>query len=252
MKQLTLSTFPGLDLLGLAFELEGFCVVQGPDLKWGRDVRGWHVPSGRFDGVIGGPPCQKASTLGHLAAKGNGVPAGVHGNQVPEFRRIVEESGAQWFAMENVPGMSGPAPRGYIVQSQLFNNRWLGEVQRRLRKFWFGWRGQDAPPFSIEQEALEAAHVEYTVLAGHGPALGQRVRRIQGRSWQDGARLQGIPESWIAAVEKDGPYTVHGLKSLIGNGVPLPMGRAVARAVKRALGLQEIAVGARVQATEDP
>ena len=35
---LVLSIFPGLDLLGMAFEREGFCVVAGPDVCWGRDV----------------------------------------------------------------------------------------------------------------------------------------------------------------------------------------------------------------------
>src|SRR6476659_2456796 len=55
---LVLSLFPGIGLLDMAFESEGFCVVRGPDLLWGGDVRSFHVPYGRFDGVIGGPPCQ--------------------------------------------------------------------------------------------------------------------------------------------------------------------------------------------------
>lgn len=37
--KLVLSLFPGADLLGMAFEQEGFCVVQGPDVIFGRDVR---------------------------------------------------------------------------------------------------------------------------------------------------------------------------------------------------------------------
>lgn len=32
---LVLSLFPGIGLLDLAFELESFCVVRGPDLLWG-------------------------------------------------------------------------------------------------------------------------------------------------------------------------------------------------------------------------
>jgi len=50
---LVLSLFPGIGLLDMAFELEGFTVVRGPDLLWGGDVRRFHPPPGRFDGVIG-------------------------------------------------------------------------------------------------------------------------------------------------------------------------------------------------------
>jgi DNA (cytosine-5)-methyltransferase 1 len=55
---LVLSLFPGLDGLGLAFELEGFTVVRGPDVLWGGDIRRFSPPAGRFEGIIGGPPCQ--------------------------------------------------------------------------------------------------------------------------------------------------------------------------------------------------
>ena len=36
---LVLSVFPGIGLLDMAFELEGFCVVRGPDLLWGGERR---------------------------------------------------------------------------------------------------------------------------------------------------------------------------------------------------------------------
>lgn len=50
---LVLSIFPGIDLLGRAFEEEGFCVVRGPDKLWGGDIRTFHPPAGVFGGVIG-------------------------------------------------------------------------------------------------------------------------------------------------------------------------------------------------------
>jgi len=56
-QQLVLSLFPGIGLLDSAFEEVGFCVVRGPDLLWGGDIVRFHPPAGRFDGVIGGPPC---------------------------------------------------------------------------------------------------------------------------------------------------------------------------------------------------
>ena len=43
--------FPGIGLLDMAFEKEGFCVVRGPDLLWGGDIRSFHPPAGKFDGV---------------------------------------------------------------------------------------------------------------------------------------------------------------------------------------------------------
>ena len=44
-------------------------------------------------------------------------------------------------------------------------------------------------------------------------------------------RLQGLPESFFAA----SPFTVQAQRTMLGNGVPLPMGRAIAQAVKRAV-----------------
>src|SRR6266852_4876882 len=66
MSGFVLSLFPGIGLLDMAFEEEGFCVVRGPDLLWGGDIRRFHPPAGKFDGVIGGPPCQMFSRMRHL------------------------------------------------------------------------------------------------------------------------------------------------------------------------------------------
>lgn len=66
MSKLVLSLFPGIGMLDMAFEEAGFCVVRGPDLLWGGDVRQFGPPAGKFDGVIGGPPCQFASSMSRL------------------------------------------------------------------------------------------------------------------------------------------------------------------------------------------
>lgn len=71
MVSLVLSLFPGIGLLDLAFEEEGFCVVRGPDLLWGGDVRRFHPPAGKFDGVIGGPPCQLYGGLANFSWRWN-------------------------------------------------------------------------------------------------------------------------------------------------------------------------------------
>lgn len=226
MSGLVLSLFPGIGLLDMAFEDEGFCVVRGPDLLWGGDVRRFHPPAGRFEGVIGGPPCQLFSALRKM--NGN---AGRHGNMIPEFERCIGEAAPSWFLMENVRDAPLPAVDGYEVRDLLLNNRWLGEDQNRLRRFSFGTRdGRDIRPF-VEVALFESPVYELTVLAGHGPALGQRVRGIAGRDPAEMARLQGLPEGFL----DDAPFTIHGKKRVIGNGVPLPMGRAIAKAVRKAL-----------------
>jgi hypothetical protein len=42
---------------------------------------------------------------------------------------------------------------------------------------------------------------------------------------------QGLPHWFLA----DAPFSESGKKRMVGNGVPLPMGRAVARGVKAAI-----------------
>src|SRR5258705_4889994 len=63
---LVLSLFPGIGLLDMAFEAEGFCVVRGPDVLWGGDVRRFSPPAGVFQGVIGRPPPQDFFHLADL------------------------------------------------------------------------------------------------------------------------------------------------------------------------------------------
>src|ERR1051325_485475 len=86
MTHLVLSLFPGIGLLDMAFEQEGFCLVRGPDLIWGGDVRRFHPPAGKFDGVIGGPPCKWWSSAANIAkARGQTVQP----DMIPEFVRCV-------------------------------------------------------------------------------------------------------------------------------------------------------------------
>lgn len=58
MNELVLSLFPGVGLLDRAFTAAGFCVVQGPDLITGGDIRNFRGIMRSVDGVIAGPPCQ--------------------------------------------------------------------------------------------------------------------------------------------------------------------------------------------------
>lgn len=252
MSELVLSLFPGIGLLDMAFEEEGFCVVRGPDLLWGGDIRRFHPPAGRFGGVIGGPPCQAFSALRYINPKAGQK----QGNMIPEFERCVTEAQPKWFVMENVKEAPLPRIEGYLVRDLILNNRWLGEEQNRTRRFSFGSR--DGRNLLIEVALFEAPIFEYcvhgsnngqrtpvryntggklkkqlrppTVVSGHGSVMSHERGNM---SLEEMCRLQGLPEIFL----DDSPFTVHGKRKVIGNGVPLPMGRAIARAVREALKL---------------
>ncbi|MFH1486642.1 MAG: DNA cytosine methyltransferase [Chloroflexota bacterium] len=238
MNNLVLSIFPGIDLLGRAFEEIGYCVVRGPDVLWGGDIRAFHPPAGIWGGAIGGPPCQAFSSLRHMVEH-NGYK--VAENLIPEFERVVGEAQPEWFLMENVRAAPLPQVDGYQVTSLLFNNRWTGAVQHRERRFSFGTRdGRELKP---EISALEATEWAPAVLASGGrpvqikPGGNGEVKRSAMRNFGhktstylvEGIRLQGLPDDFLA----DAPFTVAGKIKVIGNGVPMETGRAMARAVRQ-------------------
>jgi DNA (cytosine-5)-methyltransferase 1 len=230
VSNLVLSLFPGIGLLDMAFEEQGFCVVRGPDVLWGGDVRRFHPPTGRFDGVIGGPPCPHWSRIGDLVRHNGHEPAA---DLIPEYVRCVEEAAPHWFVMENVPGAPRPCIAGYAVHSFTIDNHWIGGEQGRVRRFSFGVMDAsaiDLRPY-IEYQALAPQRRAYTVLAGHGSVAGQGDRGLPGYSIAEMCELQGLPAHHLDKA----PFTVHGKKYVIGNGVPLPMGRAIAKAVKEAI-----------------
>ncbi len=98
MLDLVLSLFPGIGLLDMAFEEQGFCVVRGPDVLWGGDIGRFHPPAGRFEGVIGGPPCQCFSPLARIVRAKGKEPR--YGNLIPEFEGCVAEAQPEWFLEE--------------------------------------------------------------------------------------------------------------------------------------------------------
>lgn len=250
MQQLVLSLFPGIGLLDRAFEEEGFTVVRGPDLLWGGDIRRFNPPAGRFDGVIGGPPCQAFSRLVNIvrAVHGDGS---VAANLIPDYERCVAAADPAWFLMENVEAAPKPVVAGFVVRSLLINNRWFGEAQNRKRRFSFGTR--DGRALAPEFAALDSPDWEPAVCSTAGGrrasvALGSNGKPkgkqggaekhlLRNRTLAEECELQGLPRDFL----EDSPLTAQGKRIVIGNGVPLPMGRAVARAVKRAIELKAAA-----------
>ena len=250
MSGLVLSLFPGIGLLDMAFEEAGFCVVRGPDVIWGGDIRKFHPPAGVFDGVIGGPPCQMFSTLAALVRHNGHEPR--FGNLIPEYERCVAEAAPQWFVMENVSGAPFPNVDGYERWSHLLTDADLGGVQPRVRRISLGlspgiWDDPLASPFSIVEyspgaadgssviasdsgiayEEMRRSRKKVSVLAGHGPAPGQQDNDAVARTIPDMCEAQGLPRDHL----EHAPFTVAGKRQAIGNGVPLPMGRAIARLV---------------------
>lgn len=238
LKLPVLSLFPGIGLLDRAFEEQGFCVVRGPDLLWGDDIRDFHPMKGRFGGIIGGPPCQAFSRL-RFVVQHNGYEMAA--NLIPEFERCIHEAQVAWFLMENVPDAPVPHVLGYHVHSQLLNNRQHGGgIQHRIRRISFGTHEGKLlhVPRVPEPERWSPA-----VCASGGVKPGiptDRSARLKYLGWKTKEafhqvrELQGLPEQFELP-----NFTVAGAIKAVGNGVPLPLGRAIARAVWDTLSVEK-------------
>lgn len=297
MNPLVLSLFPGGGVLDHAFDLEGFVVVRGPDPIWGGDVGTFHPPVGRFDGVIGGDPCQTHSALANLVRAKGLEPT--FPDLTGQYERVVDECQPAWFLRENVPKAPEIKPAGYDVKSFMLDNSTLddgtgwGYEQMRSRKFWFGVRDGAAPELRkfIKFALFELPTKENAVACdprtsfipggqaevdairktkvtavggndGHADMLGDKKYRAQrekqrsvtgrhhsnelrttkerGEGWvgmmprrtlEEMMELQGMPEDWF----KHSPFTMAARRKIVGNAVPVGMGRALAGAVREAM-----------------
>ncbi len=211
-RALVLSIFPGIDLLGRGFELEGYCVVRGPDLLWGQSIEGWHPTADVFEGVIGGSPCQDYS----LARR---APPSGHGDaMLGEFARVVTEAWPVWWLLENVATVPDLEVRGYRVQRFNINAWECGCPQNRLRRFQYGSR--DGSVLCVPRPVTRRQRVTACAMASEG------TRRHR-RSWAEFVALQGLPEGF----ELPG-WSIAWKYRAVGNGVPIPMGRVVAAAIR--------------------
>jgi DNA (cytosine-5)-methyltransferase 1 len=145
--------------------------------------------------------------------------------RIPEYARCVNEARPDWYVMENVPAAPAPETPDYHLVSRIWNNRWSGGEQHRERRFTFG--SLSPASFHIEGVALEAV--------GYVPAVistGQAGKGGPRSSVEAMAIAQGLDPARF----ENSPFTTTELRRAIANGVPLPMGRAVAAAVCRAIG----------------
>jgi len=245
MTGLVLSLFPGIGMLDMAFEEAGFCVVRGPDLLWGGDIHRFHPPAGKFDGVIGGPPCQFASEMSRFNAH---MGRELADNLIPEFERIVSAAAVPWFVMENVIQAPAPSVDGYTITENVLRDVWCGGETMRQRRMSIG--------------TLSGQSVHVSTLALHRPdpdlavtscaredrfgrpkyEINGKMRRCANRGArlpvEEMARRQGLPAHFFG---KRSPFTSEAQRKMLGNGVPLAMGRAVAAAVLKATASPEVA-----------
>lgn len=213
---LVLSLFPGIDLFGRGFETEGFCIVRGPDVLWGGDIREFNPPPGRLEGIIGGSPCQDFSRARRAEPTGEGL------ELLAEFVRVVEAARPDWFLLENVPTVPTVAVEGYRVQRLDLDARECGLRQRRLRHFQFG--SAEGKVIIVQRRlALSRAESHATCLASEG-------RRKHRRTWPDFCELQGLPPDFdLPGMTKAARYAA------VGNGVAVPVARVLAEAIKCAV-----------------
>lgn len=226
MKSLVLSLFPGADLLGRGFEQAGFCVVRGPDTLLGQRIEDFHAPashdmesrdelshgSGRvtaFEGIIGGPPCQDFSRARRRPPTGYGI------RMLTEFARCVTEFGPDWWLMENVPGVPSLAVPGYVVQRFNLYAVECGTWQKRNRAFQFGSR--DGVGLCLRRSTQS-----------HGGRRANTVMASDARpKFSRLVKLQGLPD-WFDLLGLSRSAKIRA----VGNGVPVPMARIVAEAIR--------------------
>lgn len=209
---LILSLFPGVDLLGRAFAARGFCVVRGPDALLDDFIEDFHATPGRFDGVIGGPPCVNYSDANRRRNTAEGD------RLVREYLRVVDESQATWFLMESVRNVPDVSLAGYVVQRVDVLDTDFGGRQSRLRHIQFGHRDGWIIRPRRTWSARPVTPVPTVTTAPCGP--GDRHSRRCAK--------QGIPTLPLRT------FTPTARRRAIGNGVPFPIGLALAAAVSRA------------------
>ena len=209
--QLIISLFPGIGLLDRGFEAAGFTVLRGPDQLWGGDIRHFTPPRGVAAGIIGGPPCQDFSAARRDEPTGNGLV------MLEEFTRCVLAADPDWWLMENVARVPDWQISGYSWQRLDLRASEFGLKQSRLRHIQFGHR--DGLVLAIRRGATVDGDLERCVMATEG---GKKDRR----SWADFCELQGLPRDFaLPGLSRGGRYRA------VGNGVPVPMARALAEGI---------------------
>lgn len=206
-----LSLFTGGGLLDIAFRKEGFYTVSAGDIITANDIRDFHAPKGKFDGIIGGSPCQDFSGLRRTEPTGNGLA------MLNEFKRVVLEASPKWFLLENVARVPSLEIDGYQIQRFTLSPHQCGGVQSRTRAFQFGHKNG---------HLLDIKKDKFTGIKA--PCLtASEGRQAERREWGDFCELQGLDRNF----KFEGLSTALSYK-LVGNGVNVLVGRRIAAAIR--------------------
>lgn len=209
-QQLVLSLFTGVGLLDRAFREAGFIVVSAGDLIYGQDIRHFKGIKGKFDGIIGGSPCQTFSDANRDRPRAEDYHYGFE--MIDQYKRIVKECDCSWYLFENVRNAPNVLIDGYGHQRIDINQGWFSDVHR-LRHIQFGHK--EGKKIFWERGSVTDRSLKSCALASDN------------RSFRELCNLQGLEDDF------DLPdFTVKGKKKLVGNGVPLVMGRVIANSVR--------------------
>ncbi len=158
-------------------------------------------------------------------------------NLIPEFERCIYEAQPAWFLMENVRDAPLPVIPGYQVHSQLLNNRnHGGGVQHRIRRVSFGThdgRQLIVPEVPVPEEYAPAVCASGGVKPGIPTDKSTRLKYMGWKTkeaFEQICHLQGLPDDFELP-----NFTIAGAIKAVGNGVPLPLGRVIASAVRLAM-----------------
>lgn len=165
------------------------------------------MPSGRFDGVIGGPPCQNYSDANRRRDTDEGD------RLLREFLRVVHEAHPEWWLLENVRNVPDVALEGYLVQRLDITDAECGGRQRRLRHIQFGSKWGD---ILRPSRTTGARSVTPAVLCRPQSPHDRHCRRLA---------KQGCPPLPLRSL------TPAARSRVVGNGVPWLVATTLARAV---------------------
>ena len=218
---LVLSLFPGVGLLDRAFSEAGFCVCAGPDLVTGGDIREFRGVAGKFDGVIGGPPCQGFSKANIHRGDSSHESVINSREMLRQFVRVVEECEPAWFLCENVPSVPDIRvtlrSRFYHVQRVVISDAECGGSQIRFRHVQFGHR---------DGLVIRPKRVTSRRRSGPAPVAITTKPSAKSQTFAKQCRKQGLKETLkLPGWSKEAKFRA------VGNGVPLTIGRSLAAAV---------------------
>ncbi|MGE4419735.1 MAG: DNA cytosine methyltransferase [Sulfurimonas sp.] len=222
--QLVLSLFSGIGLLDKAFKEAGFCVVSAGDIINGShfDIRDFAGLKNKFDGIIGGSPCQDFSTL--KRNRGN-----YSLEMMYEFLRVVSDCEPDWYLLENVKGVPNVTEllkNSVTLQDKNVNVTELLKYSHQRIDINQGWYDNYSRLRHIQFGSKNDLYLNIPRGTMKDNILGGCALASDDRSFKELCSIQGLEPDF------DLPdFNVKGKKKVVGNGVPLSIGRVLAKAV---------------------